>query len=115
MTQSPAWFDITAQDAARSRRFYAELFGWDIRVDESMDYGLVGATPTGGIGQTRDGYPHPPGVVVYFTVDDVEAALEKAERLGGTRAVAPWEIPGLGKMAVFQDPDGNRIGLWQQG
>jgi predicted enzyme related to lactoylglutathione lyase len=115
MTQSPAWFDITAQDAARSRRFYAELFGWDIRVDESMDYGLVGATPTGGIGQARDGYAHPPGVVVYFTVDDVEAALEKAERLGGMQAVAPWEIPGLGKMAVFQDPDGNRIGLWQQG
>lgn len=114
--QPPAWFDITAEDAARFRTFYGELFGWEINVDESRSYGIVEATPEqlpGGIGQAGKENPHPAGVVMYFAVNDLESALERAERLGGKRAVPPWEIPGLGKMAVFHDPEGNRVGLWQ--
>lgn len=113
--QPPAWFDISAHDAEQSRMFYGELFGWKINVDESMDYGLTQTSRgiLGGIGQAGKENPHPAGVVMYFPVDDVEAALERAERLGGKRAVPPWAIPGLGKMAVFHDPDGNRVGLWQ--
>lgn len=111
------WFDITARDAERSRAFYADLFGWPIAVDESMNYGLVEATPErmpGGIGQAHPDNPHPAGIVTYFGVDDVEASLAKAEELGGKAVVPPWEIPGLGKMAVFTDPDGNRVGLWER-
>jgi predicted enzyme related to lactoylglutathione lyase len=113
--QPPAWIDITARDAAKARAFYSELLGWEIHVDPDMDYGLVapsdGRLP-GGIGQAGERYPHPPGVVVYFAVDDVESALARAERLGARRALDPWEIPGLGTMAVFEDPEGNRVGLW---
>lgn len=43
MTHTPSWFDITATDAAASRRFYGELFGWNIQVDETLDYGRSGA------------------------------------------------------------------------
>src|SRR5581483_8166136 len=116
MPQPPAWIDITTQDAERSRAFYRDLLGWEIQVDESMDYGLVQPGPhtlPGGIGQARDDAPHPPGVVVYFTVDDLDAALARAERLDAARLVPAWEIPGLGRMAVVGDPDGNRIGLWE--
>ncbi len=52
-------------------------------------------------------------MVIYFTVTDLDAALERAEHLGGSRIVPAWEIPGLGRMAVLTDPDGNRVGLWQ--
>jgi predicted enzyme related to lactoylglutathione lyase len=115
VSRPPVWIDITARDAARSRAFYSELFGWEIHVDPAMDYGIVAAGDDrlrGGIGQAGDGSPHPPGVVVYVAVADVDEALQRAERLGGTRALDPWEIPGLGKMAVFEDPEGNRVGLW---
>lgn len=113
----PAWFDITARDATKSREFYGELFGWEITVEESMNYGIVEAAPErlpGGIGQAAEANPHPAGVVMYFAVNDLEAALERAQRLGGELAVAPWELLGLGRMAVFHDPDGNRVGLWQR-
>lgn len=116
MSRPPAWIDITAEDAERSRAFYRDLLGWEIHVEESMDYGLVQPAPErlpGGIGQATGEGPHPPGVVVYFTVDDLEAALARAERLGSTCLVSPWELPGLGRMAVIGDPDGNRVGLWQ--
>jgi len=116
VNQPLAWIDITAKDAARSRKFYGVLFDWNIDVNESMNYGLV--TPTlehlpGGIGQASDENPHPPRLVTYFAVPDVETALGRAGRLGGTTVVPTWEIPGLGKMAVFHDPDGNRVGLWE--
>ncbi|WP_190817630.1 VOC family protein [Saccharopolyspora pogona] len=40
--------------------------------------------------------------------------VDRAERLGGECAVPAWKIPGLGKMAVVRDLDGNRIGRWER-
>lgn len=113
MTQTaPTWFDISTPDAARARRFYQELFGWPVSaVDET--YALVGADggpPTGGIGQAGPDSPYT-GIVVYFQVDDIDAALNRAEQLGGVRRLDPQEVPGQGRMAVFTDPDGNPVGL----
>jgi uncharacterized protein len=111
-----AWFDVAADDPKKSRKFYADLFDWEINVDEAMDYGMVdtGATEgiSGGIGKAGDGTP--PGIVVYAAVEDAKAALEKAESLGGKAVAQPYEIPGYGLMAVFEDPEGNRVGLWQR-
>jgi predicted enzyme related to lactoylglutathione lyase len=110
----PAWIDITATDAAKTRAFYEQLFGWRLQLIEALNYALVepdAGTLPGGIGQ-QDA-THPAGVVTYFSVPDLEASLAKAEELGGKTAVPPWEVPGLGRMAIFLDPDNNRIGLWQ--
>jgi predicted enzyme related to lactoylglutathione lyase len=110
----PAWIDITATDAAASRSFYAELFGWRLRSVEALDYALIEPGPgtlPGGIGQTDQA--RPAGITTYFSVDDVEATIARAERLGAKVATPPWSVPGLGTMAVLLDPDGNRVGLWQ--
>jgi predicted enzyme related to lactoylglutathione lyase len=110
----PAWIDITSHDAGASRAFYAQLFGWRLQLIEALNYALIDPDPDilpGGIGQQDPA--HPGGVVTYFSVPDLEASLAKAEELGAKTAVPPWEVPGLGRMAVFLDPDGNRIGLWQ--
>ena len=40
-------------------------------------------------------------------------ALERAAQLGGKRLSDPIELPdGYGRIAMFTDPDGNRVGLW---
>ncbi|MEZ7125271.1 VOC family protein [Nonomuraea sp. AD125B] len=108
---SIGWFDISTPDAPRARRFYQELFGWTVNaIDET--YALVGGDgdrPAGGIGQAGPGSPYT-GVVVYIAVDDVEAALERAESLGGSRVMEPAPTP-MGRIAVFADLDGNRVGL----
>ena len=107
----PAWFDIATPDAARARRFYQDMFGWPSNaLDET--YALVGddgGRPTGGIGQAGPDGPYV-GLVVYFPVDDVDAALDRAERLGGSRVLAPIDTP-VSRIAVFSDPDGNHVGL----
>ena len=109
--QGPAWFDISTPDAARARHFYEELFSWPVQlVDEN--YALVGdpgGQPAGGIGQAGPASPYV-GIVVYFPVDDVDSALARAERLGAARVLDPVDTP-VSRIAVFTDPDGNRIGL----
>jgi predicted enzyme related to lactoylglutathione lyase len=109
---APAWFDISSPDAVRALAFYQEMFGWPANVlDETYALiGTAGAEPTGGIGQAGPGSPYT-GIVVYFQVDDLDAALDRAEKLGGGRRVEPMAIPGRGRMAVFSDLDGNLVGL----
>jgi len=48
---------------------------------------------------------------VYAQVDDLQAALERAERLGGKTILPPTEVPGGPKLAMFADPAGNVTGL----
>lgn len=112
MSNAVAWFDITSPDAARLQAFYRDMFGWKIDTDNESSYGMVAAGEGGiggGIGQ-GDG----PGIVMYITVDDAQGHLDKIEKAGGATVVKPYEIPGVGSLAVFTDPDGNRVGLWQR-
>lgn len=51
-------------------------------------------------------------VTVYVQVDDVQAYLDKAQKLGGKQLVPPVEIP-TGTFAWFADLEGNTIGLWK--
>ncbi len=65
------------------------------------DPGRVG----GGMGY--DGH-----VIFYVGVPDVEAALQKAESLGGTRRMGPEKNPGANLVVGhFTDPEGHLIGL----
>ena len=50
--------------------------------------------------------------IFYVGVPDVEAALQKAESLGGTRRMGPEQAPGTGLVVGhFTDPEGNLIGV----
>ena len=60
-------------------------------------------------GRGRKGYPG--HVTFYVEVPDVEAALAKAESLGGTRTMGPDQVPDGPVIGLFQDPDGNSVGV----
>jgi uncharacterized protein len=105
-------FEVGAADAERARRFYADLFDWDIRVDPS-GYGLVSTgSPVGIAGGLM---PAPAGrpawVTFYVSVEDLEKSLVRAEELGGRRLVGPQPLGGGMAFAMFADPDGNPVGL----
>ncbi len=117
MGQPVAYFEIVSPDAARARAFYTELFGWSADADPALggyalvDTGAGGDAIGGGIGPAAE--PGEAGVKIYMRVEDVEACLEKAEKLGGTLVVPPHDLPGdAGRTAIFTDPDGNKVGLW---
>jgi len=113
-----AFFEIISGDAERAQKFYGELFGWQAEGDPAMggyalvDTGAGEGAIGGGIGAVDDG--DTAGVRVYMRVDDLEAYLDRAEKLGGTRIAPPTDLPGgYGQIAILADPDGNRVGLWK--
>jgi hypothetical protein len=82
-----------------------------------MRYGLVqregnvnadGIGIGGGVGVGPEG--HPGHVTFYVEVPDVEAALTKAERLGGSRMMGPQAMEGV-EIGLFNDPEGHLIGV----
>ncbi len=105
-------FEINAQDAPATQKFYRDLFGWGIDADNPDNYGVIdtknkGTGINGGIGASRHGKSW---VTFYVETDDPAATLAKAERLGGTRVMEPMEAMNV-VYALFADPEGNVIGL----
>jgi predicted enzyme related to lactoylglutathione lyase len=121
MAQAVVHFEIIGADPAKLREYYGDLFGWTFDIGDAAteevsargNYGFVAATTPGGVnGGVGGGSGYAPGVLVYVGVPDVEAALRKAENLGGTRRMGPERSPG-GDLVVgrFTDPEGNLIGV----
>jgi predicted enzyme related to lactoylglutathione lyase len=112
-------FEVTGRDAAALRSYYGALFGWEYDLSNPMDYGLVdraansnddGIGIGGGIGPVAHGQAG--GVTFYVEVSDVEAALARAEALGGKRLFGP-DSAGPVTLGKFSDPEGHVIGLVQ--
>jgi uncharacterized protein len=114
-------FEIIGKDPGKLQEYYGSLFGWEFDTNNPMNYGTVSReanlTPEGigiggGIGPGPEGYDG--HVTFYVGVDDVEAALSKAESLGGTRVMGPETIMGSMILGMFNDPEGHTIGLFSQ-
>jgi predicted enzyme related to lactoylglutathione lyase len=118
MGQPVVHFEIIGKDAGRLQTYYSELFGWEIASDNTMNYGVVqregnvnadGVGMGGGIGAGPDGYAG--HVTVYVEVPDVEAALAKAESLGGSRMMGPEQVLEDVEIGLFNDPEGHVVGV----
>ena len=107
-------WEICAKDGKASAEFYQKLFDWKIDEDENMNYFMCSCGEKGidgGIFQAKGEMPN--YVTIYVKVDDLDAYIEKAVSLGGTKIVGATEIPGHGYYAMFVDPSGNVIGLFK--
>ncbi len=112
MGNPTSWFEVAGKDREALKGFYSGLFDWQMTDAEQMPYSMINASEggiPGGIGAAPEG--HPGHVTFYVQVDDIEAALAKAESLGGKRAMGPVELPGGGQIAMFSDPEGHEVGL----
>ena len=126
-------FQLCAEDIDAMSAFYREVFGWRIepRRLQSVDADVSGTYPTieaeeGGIaGGITDRIPQKGGAVLVIEVDDVEATLERVERLGGHRRFpgTPAERMELAQADgtdvpfdwhEFEDPEGNLVGIIQR-
>jgi predicted enzyme related to lactoylglutathione lyase len=111
-------FEIIGSDVQKLQQYYSELFGWEIDADNPMNYGMVdresnlnadGIGVGGGVGQGPEGYDG--HVTFYVGVPDVEAALAKAESLGGSRMMGPEKVMETIEIGQFQDPEGHMVGV----
>ncbi len=112
MGQPVVHFEIIGKDGDALRGYYSELFGWEFDADNPMKYGVVqreanmtsdGIGIGGGVASGPEGYAG--HVTFYIQVPDVEAALAKAESLGGKRIMGPDKVMGELEIGQFSDPE----------
>jgi predicted enzyme related to lactoylglutathione lyase len=118
MGQAVVHFEIAGKDPEKLQSYFSELFDWDIDADNEFKYGIVardgntnsdGVGIGGGISGGPEGYEG--HVTFYVEVPDVEAALAKAESLGGTRVMGPDDVMEGLTIGLFTDPEGHVIGV----
>ncbi len=105
--------EFSSKDLKATGKFYENLFGWKITDAPEYNYATFEAEggPGGGFNPITN--QNPAGtVLVYVNTDDIEASLAKAVSLGGKIILPKTEISNLGWFGIFQDPNGNSVGLY---
>lgn len=104
------WYDLNTTDLEAAKTFYTELFGWNVmahNMGEAGDYDMInlGGQGIGGMMPVRqEGIPS--HWISYITVDDVDAAVERAGKMGGQVLMPAMDIPEVGRFAVVADGQG---------
>lgn len=116
-------FEIPAKDVKRASAFYTKAFGWKVVQFPNFEYWSLVTTKTGkkgpltpgaiNGGMGKKGKTAPDGVTVTINVKDIDKALAKVKKLGGTVTVKKSPVGNMGFTAYFTDPEGNNVGLWQ--
>ena len=117
---TPCWVDLAVVDILDSATFYGDLLGWEVPE-------LPNGAELGGYRRARLGDDDVAGMVpiqqagqprvwsTYVSVEDAAATIAKVKAAGGNVIFEPTDVMDLGRMAVFGDPGGAVIGLWQPG
>jgi uncharacterized protein len=109
------WHDHRSPDPGAAQSFYTELLGWELEVFPmgEFEYPMIKVNDQthGGFGPVDGDEPaHWLGSIV---VEDVDGAAGRVASAGGTVIVEPNEIQGVGRWAVFADPQGAVAALFQ--
>jgi len=114
------WCEKSTEHDEFGSNFYTKLLGWETT---DVDMGPLGSytmfqqssPDSGGIvrlkGSIWEGLP--PQWAVYVKVDNVDARAHRAEELGGTVSVPPFDIPRVGRACIITDPEGASFYLFQ--
>lgn len=113
----PMWYELMTRDLSAVRPFYMNVVGWKIglspealdgvgdyefimRDDGGLTGGMIQLTQEMQAGGAR------PLWAIYFTVDDVDAAVARAVELGGRVLMEAHDLGDIGRLAFVADPQG---------
>lgn len=106
--------DIPVSDLARASEFYNGLFGWQIAEIPGYEGYPMWQAPNkisgGGLAPRGEGFTQPRS---YVEVDSIEETLAKVRESGGAVVMEKSPISETSWWAVFTDPDGNVVGVYE--
>jgi predicted enzyme related to lactoylglutathione lyase len=110
--------EVFGEDPAALAAFYREVLGWAVTQAEGVDYWRVAAAPSAGGGAFAGGIARrpdfmPKGWLPYARVENIEACIAAARRLGGRLVREATAVPRAGWYAVLEDPEGNVFAAFQ--
>jgi predicted enzyme related to lactoylglutathione lyase len=120
------WTELQSRDPDKARAFYRKVIGWKPFVAAMGDMGrkakpgepsytIFNAGDQQAAGAFKMEGPQmegvPPHWFTYIAVDNVDRTCGKVEKAGGKVMRPPFDVPGVGRIAIVQDPEGAMVGL----
>jgi len=124
MNHTIVHFEIPADNLEKLKQFYENVFGWKIEKSPGpVEYWSINTVPV-----DEQGKPTEIGVnggmikrqnpehklTSYILVESVDAYAKKIEDAGGKILVPKTAVPSIGYWAMFTDPDGNVLAIWEE-
>lgn len=128
MTNNPwegvtVWHELMSLEPERARKFYEEVVGLTTASLDGAPFPytiwMQDGEPVGGLVPPQDhqqGWPSgsKPHWVSSFATENVDKAVQQAQKLGGQVLVPATDIPEFGRAAVLKDPEGAVFGVFQK-
>ncbi len=120
MTPNPiVYVEIPVTDLERASRFYEEVFQFSLESTMVDGYSMAlfpaapGSSGASGALVKGDVYvPSKSGPIVYFGTENIDRTLERVRKAGGKILYPEKHLDGIGRVAEFEDCEGNRIALF---
>jgi predicted enzyme related to lactoylglutathione lyase len=118
----PCWVETLQRDPRAAVSFYASLFGWETEGPGPMpgdppgEYFVarVRGRDVAGIGSRPGPSDESPAAwMTYVRVESADDAVARATQAGASVIVGPTDAPPAGRLAVFADPTGAVVGVWE--
>ncbi|MCV6825336.1 MULTISPECIES: VOC family protein [Halocynthiibacter] len=113
------WSELMTRDVKGALAYYGEVCGWtfdEMEMPEGGTYyvGMAHGKPAGGI-MDMTPLEHlkdvPAHWFTYIAINDVQDGVNTTEDKGGEILRAPFDVPGIGKIAIVKDPGGAALGI----
>lgn len=114
MANTICHFEFMSTDPAKSREFYGKIFDWKFDDTRMPGYTMIQTgTDLGGGMMAKPAEAPAPALNVYIYVDSIDATLSKVRSAGGQIIAEKTPIPEMGAWAMFLDPDGICVGIYE--
>lgn len=108
------WYELMTKDPVAAKAFYDDVVGWDIDGQAPpgpMNYRMIKASDgmAGGVMTISADMAANGGRAMwigYFGADDVDATVNAIKAAGGEIHLPPFDMPGVGRLAMVNDPQG---------
>ena len=110
------WNELMTRDAEAAKKFYGATLGWTFEPMEGGEgpaywVAKAGDESVAGIYSIdADDKDTGEGWFAYVAVNDLSTALARATSEGGEVVREPWDVPGVGRIAIVNDNAGNTLG-----
>lgn len=111
------WNELVVPDVQAALPFYERMLGITSDTQEWPGMGsyttlqVDGRSVGGACPPMAEGTP--PHWNLYFNVDSADDTATRVKELGGEVMAEPFDVPGVGRMAVFADPTGAVFNVMQ--
>jgi predicted enzyme related to lactoylglutathione lyase len=113
------WHELLTTDTKSGGAFFSKIVGWKTKAwgnDQSYTLFVSGDRQLAGLmalPEEAKKMGAPPSWLTYIGTPDVDDTARLATSLGATVLKSPEDIPGAGRYAVLQDPQGATFGIYK--